>query len=202
MLKKALAVVDVSGSMSGLPMVISVALGLVVSKLTSPPFYNKCITFSESPEWHQINGESLKDMIHDVKNMRWGANTDLLKVFEIILEEARTNNLAKERMIETLFVFTDMQFDSNMRFGEQWNTTYDTIKNMYEAEGYTVPKLVFWNLRASKPAIPCLKDTKGVAMVSGFSSDLLNLFMDDGDFTPETMMIKALEPYLPLVKLE
>lgn len=52
----------------------------------------------------------------------------------------------------------------------------------YEAAGYTLPQVVFWNLAASR--IPGQKSTpvqvneKGVALVSGFSGQLLKLFMD------------------------
>lgn len=211
-LSKALAVVDVSGSMDGLPMQVSIALGLVVSQLTTPPFTNKCITFSQQPEWHTVNGNNLQEKVKNLKNMSWGYNTNLLAVFTLILEQAKSNHLAPERMIETLFIFTDMQFDSGVSVTTwktmsseekcDWNTTHDTIQLMYNEAGYTMPHIVYWNLRAAKPAIPCTKDTSGVAMVSGFSSDLLKLFMDGTEFTPEFMMMKAIAPYLDLVQLE
>lgn len=77
------AVCDVSGSMSGVPMEVAVALGLVVAELTEEPFKNKLITFSEDPKFHTIKGTSLFDKVKDVKNMEWGGSTDLLKVFEV-----------------------------------------------------------------------------------------------------------------------
>lgn len=77
------AVCDVSGSMDGTPMEVAIALGLVVAELTEEPFKNKLITFSEQPEFHTIKGTSLREKVQDVKTMKWGASTDLLKVFEV-----------------------------------------------------------------------------------------------------------------------
>lgn len=200
-LNKTLAIVDVSGSMTGQPMEVAIALGLLTSQCTSPPFTGKCITFSAEPKLHTVNGNTLHERVKNLSRMHWGMNTNLLAVFDLILDQAVNNHLAPERMIETLFIFTDMQFDSAERGSASWSTTHDIIEQKYRASGYKMPQIVYWNLRSAQPAIPCTKDTPGVAMVSGFSSDLLKLFMDGGEFTPETMMMKAVEPYLDLVNL-
>lgn len=49
-LKNCLAICDVSGSMSGTPMEVSVALGVVVSELSVEPWKGKLITFSKNPK--------------------------------------------------------------------------------------------------------------------------------------------------------
>ena len=52
----------------------------------------------------------------------------------------------------------------------------------FEAAGYKLPQLVFWNLEASRiggqKSTPVQFNKKGVALVSGFSGQLLKLFMD------------------------
>ncbi|XLU63380.1 hypothetical protein S245_022589 [Arachis hypogaea] len=55
-LKNCLAVFDVSGSMSGVPMDVCVALGLLVSELNEEPWKGKVITFSANPQLHLIEG--------------------------------------------------------------------------------------------------------------------------------------------------
>lgn len=58
-LTNCLAVTDVSASMGGFPMELSIALGLLVSELSEEPCKGKLITFSENPEIHLIEGEEI-----------------------------------------------------------------------------------------------------------------------------------------------
>ena len=107
-LKNSLAVCDVSGSMSGTPMEVCVALGLLVSELSEEPWKGKVITFSENPELHIVTGSSLREKTQFVREMEWGMNTDFQIVFDRILEVAVENNLTDDQMIKRLFVFSDM----------------------------------------------------------------------------------------------
>lgn len=56
------------------------------------------------------------------------------------------------------------------------------MQAQYEAAGYKLPQVVFWNLRASdtpgQKSTPVQFNEKGVALVSGFSGQLLKLFME------------------------
>ena len=74
---------------------------------------------------------------------------------------------------------------------------------MYGEAGYEVPKIVFWNLRDTKNSFPVTSNTPGVAMLSGFSSELMKAFLngDIEDMTPTKIMMMVLEPYLELVKV-
>ena len=53
-LKNCLAICDVSGSMRGEPMEVSVALGVLVSELSEEPWKGKLITFSKNPKLYLI----------------------------------------------------------------------------------------------------------------------------------------------------
>jgi hypothetical protein len=58
--------------------------------------------------------------------------------------------------------------------------------------GAAVPEVVFWNLRDSK-AMPVEAGQKGVALVSGFSKNLLKVFLDGGGIVaPRAVMEKAI----------
>uniref|UniRef100_A0A6C0GZT3 TROVE domain-containing protein n=1 Tax=viral metagenome TaxID=1070528 RepID=A0A6C0GZT3_9ZZZZ len=196
--KDAIAVCDVSGSMGGVPMEVSIALGLVVSELTVEPFNGKVITFSAVPQWHRIEGATLRDKIVSLSGASWGMNTDFIAVFKMLLAEAQTYRLASEQMIKKIFVFTDMQFDTATN-GHAYQTSYQTVKAMYDAAGYTMPQIVFWNLRDTNSSFPVRKDTPGVALMSGFSAEMLKLFLDDEEITPYKMMLKAVMPYATYV---
>ena len=177
-----MAVCDVSGSMSGVPMEVCIALGLVVSELTAPPFKNKVITFSVVPQWHA----------------HWEMNTDFLAVFKMLLAEAQTYSLRPEQMIKKIFVFTDMQFD-NAKTGPDYGTGYEHVKDMYTKAGYQIPQIIFWNLRDTRTSFPVRKDTPGVALMSGFSAEMLKFFLDDKEMTPYSMMIEAVKNYKVIV---
>jgi len=193
-----MAVCDVSGSMSGVPLEVCIALGLVVSELTAPPFKNKVITFSAVPQWHVITGEKLSEKVSSLQRAHWEMNTDFLAVFKMLLAEAQTYSLKPEQMIKKIFVFTDMQFD-NAKTGPDYGTGYDHVKEMYTKAGYKIPQIVFWNLRDTRTSFPVRKDTPGVALMSGFSAEMLKFFLDDKEMTPYSMMIEAVKNYKVIV---
>ncbi|KAL9410356.1 hypothetical protein AB3S75_044172 [Citrus x aurantiifolia] len=203
-LRNCMAICDVSGSMHGTPMEVSVALGVLVSELSEEPWKGKLITFSENPELQVLKGDSLRSRTDFVMEMEWGMNTDFQKVFDLILQVAVNGNLKPEQMIKRLFVFSDMEFDQAS--ANPWETDYQVIVNKYKEKGYgsVVPEIVFWNLRDSR-STPVLGTQKGVALVSGFSKNMLTLFLDnEGVINPEQVMEAAIsgQEYQKLVVLD
>ncbi|XAR64344.1 hypothetical protein NMG60_11024648 [Bertholletia excelsa] len=110
-LKNCLAICDVSGSMTGIPMEVSVALGLLVSELSEEPWKGKIITFSANPKLQTINGDDLWSKTQFVRGMELGMNTDFQRVFDLILQVAVNGNLKEDQMMQRVFVFSDMEFD-------------------------------------------------------------------------------------------
>ncbi|EOA32500.1 hypothetical protein CARUB_v10015781mg [Capsella rubella] len=242
-LSNCMAICDVSGSMHGEPMEVSVALGLLVSELSEEPWRGKLITFSENPELHLVEGDDLRSKTEFVRNMQWDMNTDFQKVFDLILEVAVQGKLKPEQMIKRVFVFSDMEFDeastststssyNNRCRGRSsyssddddeeeeeeeddgWQTDYEVIVSKYREKGYgeAVPEIVFWNLRDSR-STPVLGNKKGVALVSGFSKNLLKIFLEcDGEIDlkhivkidPITIMETAIskKEYMSLVVVD
>jgi hypothetical protein len=184
---------DVSDSMQGIPMFVSIAMGILMSSLTEGRFKDRVLTFSEVPQWHTIVGTTLAEKVASLSQANWGASTNFIGAFEMILDEAFKYELTQEQMPKKIIVFTDMQF--NAAHQGDYKTAYEIISAKYSAAGYKIPQLVFWNLRDSKVAFPVQKDTPGVALMSGYSAEMLKMFMDDEDMTPYSMMMKALKPY-------
>ncbi|KAF6137977.1 hypothetical protein GIB67_041850 [Kingdonia uniflora] len=114
-MKNCLAICDVSGSMGGTPMEVSIALGLLVSELSESPWKGKLITFSVDPELQTIEGETLLEKTGFIERMDWGMNTDFQKVFDLILQVAVRRKLRRKYMIKRVFVFSDMEFDQALR---------------------------------------------------------------------------------------
>lgn len=203
-MRNCMAVCDVSGSMSGTPMEVAVALGLLVSELSEDPWKGLVITFSQDPQLHLVQGDTLQAKCDFIRNMDWGMNTNLQKVFDLLLNVAVKGNLKPENMIKRLFVFSDMEFDQAS--ANSWETDYEVIQNKFKKAGYgdAIPQLVFWNLRHSR-SIPVPGNQKGTALLSGFSKNLLKLFMDnDGEVQPDVFMDLAIAgpEYQKLVVLD
>ncbi len=57
-LSRVVAMVDVSASISGTPMEVAIALGILTSEVTHPVFRDRFLTFSEDPQWHDLSKET------------------------------------------------------------------------------------------------------------------------------------------------
>jgi len=106
------------------------------------------------------------------------------------------NNLPQDDMPKILFTFTDMEFDE--AFPGTTATNFEHAKQLFEAKGYKLPTMVFWNLRANtrKTSTPVQKDENGVILLSGFSGQLLSFIMNQTDLancTPWNFVKKLID---------
>ncbi len=98
--KNAIAVADVSSSMNGLPMQVSIALGILVSQCNDGPYANKIITFSDNPSFYNLGYKTLKDNVNMIAKAPWGGSTNMRAVFDLLINEATNNNIEPNNMIE------------------------------------------------------------------------------------------------------
>jgi len=192
-LRKTLVLSDVSGSMTGLPMDVSMALGLLISSLVEPPFRDGIITFHSEPTFHQIKGKTLYEQLNSIKNMSWGYNTNLSAVFKLILERARQHDLPPEQMPERLVILSDMQFDrADMGFFK--GTNYEYLVKMYRKHNYKIPQIIFWNLRANTVDFPTPgSHMKNVCLIAGFSPTVLKALLKSPIMTPYTIVRSTID---------
>lgn len=199
-LKNCLAVADVSGSMGSIhgpghmrwgashgsicPIFPCVALTLLLSELAAGPWNGSFFTFSSTPTLEYINPAlPLSDRATKLSTAHWNMSTNLSAVFNLILTRAQAHCLAPKDMVRTLFVFSDMQF--NTATGGLFNETYyQTIKRQFEQAGYVIPQIVFWNLAASPrkggTPKPVTSGQSGVSLMSGFSGAVMKYFLGQG----------------------
>jgi uncharacterized protein with von Willebrand factor type A (vWA) domain len=130
--ERILPVCDVSGSMQGQPMDVSIGLGLYISERNEGPFKDLVLTFSAEPQFHMVQGNTLTDRVHNLRKADWGYNTDLNKTFRMLLDRAKAGNVAQEDMPTKLLIISDMEFDAAC----DKHTNFDVIKVMYEEAGY------------------------------------------------------------------
>ena len=174
---------DVSGSMFGVPMEVSIALGLLISETTHPAFKGMVLTFESNPRWHMVNVDAtIVEKVRSLQNAPWGGSTDFYKAHEKILKTAEKNHLKKEDM-PTMIVFSDMQFNMASHGLE---TMHEKIRRDYERTGKKLgwsdcnpEPMVYWNLR-NTGGHPVNKDSEGAVLLSGFSPSLLKLVMFGG----------------------
>eukprot|EP00210_Caulerpa_lentillifera_P008934 g8525.t1 len=197
-LSNCLAICDVSGSMEGTPMKVAIALSLLVADLAEEPYKGFICTFSATPELVRIPDSTLDVKVEATKRLDWAENTNVERVFDLILERALKHNLPKESMIGRLFIFSDMQFE---QASEDGKTNFEAAKSKFNNAGYDLPQIVFWNLCAYNAftgnTVPVVKYEENTALISGFSGQLLKLFMEgnEDNFSPISILMKAIESY-------
>merc|ERR1711970_1178062 len=170
------ALVDVSGSMAGVPMEVSIALGLLVSDLADEPFRSRVLTFESTPRWHKIPATSSPvEQIRNLSRAPWGGSTNFQKAMDLLLTACVDGNVARED-VPDLIVFSDMQFDQANE--GSWETHHERLTRVWREKGYELPTITYWNLRgdtqggfAADAACP------GVRLLSGFSPALLKLVL-------------------------
>lgn len=76
-LESALSVCDVSGSMAGEPMQVAIALSILTSEVSAPPFNGLICTFSNEPKLQVVNHKTLREKVSFTRQMDWTQNTNL-----------------------------------------------------------------------------------------------------------------------------
>ena len=187
-LKNAIAMCDVSGSMTGLPMDVSIALGCLISEV-SETNRDLLISFNEQPRFFDLAGMTLRDRVSRIRR-EVGYNTDLFAAFREIVDRAKRLKLTPDQLPEKIILISDMQFDeADSKYG---SSSYECVKKLYADAGYRVPQVVFWNVQGLSTAFPVTDGQTGVCMVSGFSQNILNSVLR-GDITdPHDIMLQTL----------
>ena len=180
-----LCVVDVSGSMSGLPMEAAVSMGAYIAERGHGPFANHFITFSHDPELVEFDGVDIVDKFQRCISADWGYNTNIKAVFDMLLYTAKREHVKPEDIPTRLYILSDMEFDAglDMRYCKDaegsLNTLLESIAQKWKTYGYDLPQVIFWNLDARNNNIPAINGR--FAYVSGFSMAILESILSGKD---------------------
>lgn len=196
---------DVSGSMS-CPvggnanltcMDVCISLGLYLADKNTGPYKDMFLTFSERSKIEVLKG-NLVSKFRQLSNADWGMNTNLNAAFDEILRVALQNQVNPEDMPKYLLIMSDMEFDHCSRFDD---SAMQMITRKFNAAGYVVPKIVFWNLHARAGNVPVKHNAKNVALVSGFSPSIMTAVIGAKDMSPTAVMLQTLnsERYAAIV---
>lgn len=200
-LGKMIAMVDVSGSMSGDPLNAAIALGIRVAEKSM--LGKRVLTFSASPKWINLSGDdTFIKMVRTVSQADWGMNTNFGVALDMILEAIISQKLKPEDVEDmVLTIFSDMQMD---QADPNSKCLMDSIEKKYAFAGqrlwgkpFNSPHILFWNLRSTS-GFPTVSMQKNCSMMSGFSPALLNIFCEEGfdalhSCTPWSLFVKTLD---------
>lgn len=182
---------DVSGSMAGRPMQTSVGLATYFAQHNKGAYHNLYMTFSSDPSFLEIReGATLAEICGQVMGRGVGYSTNLNKAFDCVLTHAVRNRIRPADMPKAIVVVSDMEIDSYMRPGYNWDFV-KTQKAKFNSYGYQLPKLVMWNVEARKDTF--LTQSEDVIFVSGQSvSSFKNLCQSLSGKTAWDFMLEVL----------
>ena len=210
-LKNCLAMCDFSGSMDGLPKMVSLALGLLIAEVSGT---NKILTFDSEPKWHTFEPDhNLYQKVASIGDIGQGLSTDFQKAMDLVLQDIKERRVKPEDVVKDLIVFTDMGWDEACSSSEQspftgndyrnnvktkeWQTHIQMIRENFRRAGedlhgvpFVPPRIVIWNLRAEYSDFHARADEEGVVMLSGWSPALFKVLQEKG--------VEVLTPYAAL----
>lgn len=212
-----IVVADGSGSMTATvdnnsevtALEVANALAIYFAERSSGQFKDKYITFSERPQIVDFSKcNSLHDKLQTALTHNEMANTNIEKVFDLILTSAVNNHMSQEDLPANILIISDMEFDgcatcnSYDRYSYRSRPTqklFDVIAQKYARAGYKMPRLVFWNVNSRTGTIPVKENDLGVALVSGFSVNVAKMVMS-GKTDPFECLLETLnsERYAPV----
>lgn len=196
---------DTSGSMtwgsSPRPIDIAVSLALYCADKAQGPFHGNFITFESNPHFMETKGHDFVDKVRNIYRAPWGGSTDVEAAFDLMLNTAIRHKCSLDEIPENLIIVSDMEFDycvTSSRYGTPNATLMERIAAKWSAAGYTMPKLIFWNVNARNDNIP-MKAKDGITFVSGASPVIFEMVMS-GKTSIDLMLDKLLSDRYAVIK--
>jgi hypothetical protein len=182
--ENSLVIADVSGSMSGRPMAISISLALYVAQRNKGVFHNHFMTFSDRPALVECRGSNLYEIVKNMERADWADSTNLEAALMLILNTAVKNKLTQDEMPKRLYIVSDMQFNSCMSHTD--NSFIKEIKGRFNRAGYQMPVVVFWHVDARNNSQNVKYDDRGYVLVSGTNPAIFKTLLKGEFKTPPT----------------
>lgn len=181
----ALVLADVSGSMTGFPMSVSVSLALYFAERNEGPFKNYFMTFTTQSRLQKVTGSTLSAKMRSIERADWHGSTNIQSAFDAILRAAIEGKASEDEMPKTLYIISDMQF--NIACQSNSKTNFQRMKEKYAAAGYTMPHVVFWNASAYGNDSPATKYDENVTLISGSNQSTFQ-YVVEGKTPVESML--------------
>ena len=198
----AIVVADSSGSMftrvgnsSVTAYDVAFSLAMYMSEHLKGEFKDSFITFSSRPKLVDMSKfKSLHDKIEYYDFIAEYSNTNIEKVFYLILNTALKNNYTQEQLPSNIIICSDMEFDMvAYDYNGHYNIPdFEEIKRRFEDNGYFMPKLTFWNILGRTNGVPLKQNKDGICFLSGFSQAIVDMAFSN-KIDPYEVLIEKLE---------
>lgn len=178
---RVLPMCDFSGSMSGIPMDVSMGLGILLSEVNHNAFKNCMLSFDSTPHWITFReGMRLYEKCQEAMRHGQGLSTNFEAAMQLVLDRLVEHNVPACEAPEDIVVFTDMGFDQacGYDFQGKWSTLVTNMKARFKAANYVMPRLVIWNLRSAFKEYHAKADEEGILMLSGWSPSAMKVIME------------------------
>jgi hypothetical protein len=148
----------------------------------SGPFAGNYISFASRPQLIETRGIDFCDKVNRIYKTNLCDNTNLVAVFDMLLNMIKSNwEIKKSDIPKTIVVISDMQIDQGVKFNsggwyngskanERLMTEMESVREKWQRAGLKMPNLVYWNVNASKDTF--LDLGPGVSYCSGCSPTL------------------------------
>jgi hypothetical protein len=211
-LGRSLAMCDFSGSMQSsgtnhdTPYWVSMAMGLLISEVTTEEFADTFLTFDSQPIVHTLPKGDIFERVASISpHLGQGTSTDFQKAMDLVLQRCKEMRVKPGEEPENLIVLTDMNWDQACSSSQQssytgnsyrhvvktdeWQTHVESIRESFKragedmwgsGQGLTMPRIVIWNIAATSADFHAKADTEGVVMLSGWSPSLFKVLQKEG----------------------
>lgn len=188
--ENSLVMADVSGSMSGTPMNVSIALAMYIAERNKGVYHNHFMTFANKPELVKIQGSNIVEKVTNISKANWNMDTNIEKALKTILDVAVKNGLSNDEVVKKLYIISDMQF--NRCVDGASTSIFTSLESKFRSHGYDFPNIVFWNVNAYDNS-PVTMNEVGVQLVSGFSPSILAQLLNNDGKTPYDFMLEVVD---------
>ncbi|MBQ9142064.1 MAG: DUF2828 family protein [Lachnospiraceae bacterium] len=195
----------VSGNSTFQAIEVCNSLAIYFAGLLKGVFRDKAITFSGNPQFIDLApGKSLKEKLEIMLAHCEVANTNIEAVFDMLLAMAVSNQVPAEELPKQVLLISDMEFDMATCPDWRWRgqsgtwkrfdqTLFQHIEEKYKQAGYTMPRLIFWNVCGRSDTIPMVNNESGLCLLSGFSQNAIKVAGDRYITDPYQSLIKVLD---------
>lgn len=187
--EESLVMADVSGSMSGTPLEVSISLAMYIAERNKSVYKDHFMTFSERPQLVKIQGSNIVEKVNNINRANWNMDTNIEKALQTILDVAVDNKLSKDEVVKKLYIISDMQFNQCVKGASV--SIFKNMKKEFAQHGYDFPNIVFWNVNAYGNQPMTMNDV-GVQLVSGFSPSIMTQLLNADGKTPYDFMLDVI----------
>ncbi|OYN81711.1 DUF2828 family protein [Mycolicibacterium sphagni] len=170
----ALVLPDVSGSMWGRPMSVSVSLALYFAERNTGPYKGYFLSFDTTPKLVKVpESGGLASKLSAIEyHTRNCGSTNLEAAFDAILKAG----VASGTVPKVLYIVSDMQFNSALNHADA--SVFESAKLSFNEVGLELPHVVFWNVNARHDQLPATIMDGNVTLVSGLAATTFSMAVE------------------------